>query len=349
MTADIDTGGAACMNIHDTHSVSLDCDGHGISGHLFTALDATTPVVVQNASAVIITNCSLSNRPVTPTGMFTLWGLDIENSTDIALTNNNITAIEINKLSSGHVSNNQIVGYYAQYNSNNVTISQNSIVGIADEIGAAGIILQGGHSNQALNNTMDGKWDRISEGTLARGWDDGIILDNEAGDLISGNSIQNVWGGGIAASDSLQNTVISNNTIQHAYGCAIGAGWYMDWVGNQVLNNQADDVSQLLTFFYYDDYSPEPPSPTVHFENNRFVANVVGKVNGNQSVGSRSEIVISPQQYIHFLQVQVDHNVLQDNNFGQYAPFLIPPIGFIDGGGNACQMPTDGSPITCHP
>jgi parallel beta-helix repeat protein len=347
LTADIDTGGAACMNIHATHSVTLDCSGYRI-----TASNGIVPVMVQNATAVTVTNCSLSNQYISPRGTVTPYGLDIENSTDVAVTYNTIAGININGVSRGYVSDNQIVGYYEQYNSHGMTISQNSIAGVADEQGAAGIALNSGYSNQVLNNTMDGKWNRLPVTSLldVNGWDDGIVLDNEAGDVISGNNIQNVWDAGIEGAYSLMNTVISGNTIQHIYGCAIGAWWYIDWVGNQVLNNQADDVAQLLTIFYADNTTPAPPSPTVHFENNLFVGNVVEQLSPiNPVVGPRSEITIAPVPYIHYLQVQVDNNVLKDNNFGQNAPELIPATGFIDGGGNVCQTATDGSPITCHP
>ncbi len=135
LTADIDTGGAACMNIHGIDPVSLDCNGHRI-----TVSNGIVPVMVQNATAVTITNCSLSNQYVSPQGTVTPYGLDIKNSADIALNYNTIAGINFYGVSRAHVSNNQIVGYYAQYNSHNVTVSENIITAVADEPGAAGII-----------------------------------------------------------------------------------------------------------------------------------------------------------------------------------------------------------------
>ncbi|SRR5260370_22948283 len=66
----------------------------------------------------------------------------------------------------------------------------------------------------------------------------------------------------------------SNNTIQHTLTAAIGAWWYTEWIGNQILNNQADDVSQLLSIYYDENVGIALP-PKVHFENNRLVGNVI--------------------------------------------------------------------------
>jgi parallel beta-helix repeat protein len=343
LTADIDTGGAACINIHDTHSVTLDCNSHRITGG-----DGIVPVIVQNATAVSITNCSVSSQFMSPSGTVTPYGLDIENSADVALTSNTIAGIHFYAVSRAYLSNNQILGYHQQYNSHNVTVSQNSIKGVSDEFGAAGIVLDGGSSNQVLNNTMDGAWNGVPALALQdfNGWDDGIVLSNEVSDVISGNTIQNVWDAGIEASNSLMNTIISNNTISHTLGSAIGAWWDIYWVGNQVLNNQADDAWQLLIIYYAQ--STDTPPSTVHFENNRFVGNVIGKLSGIDyaHVGPRSKIAINPFGYPKLF---VGNNVLQNNQFGEYAPELIPADGFTDGGGNVCQTLTAGSPINCHP
>lgn len=343
LAADIDASGPACMNIHDTHSVSLDCSGHHITGG-----DGIVPVTVQNATAVSIANCSLSSQFMSPRGTVTQRALDIENSADVAVVDNTIAGINFYAVNRADVSNNRIVGYYQQYNSHNVTISVNSIAGVADELGAAGIVLDGGLSNQVLNNTMDGAWNGVLALALQdfNGWDDGIVLRNETSDVISGNTIQNVWDAGIEASNSLMNTVISNNTIHHVLGAAIGAWWDIYWEGNQVINNQADDAWQLLIIYYAQ--STDTPPSTVHFENNRFVGNVIGKLSGIDyaHVGPRSKIAINPFGYPKLF---VDNNVLQNNQFGEYAPELIPADGFIDGGGNVCQTLTAGSPITCHP
>ncbi len=189
---------------------------------------------------------------------------------------------------------------------------------------------------------MDGKWDGVSP--HFNGWDDGIILTNETGDLISGNTIQHVWDAGIEGAYSLTNTVISNNTIQHTLTAAMGAWWYTEWIGNQILNNQADDVSQLLSI-YYDENVGIPPPSKVHFESNRFVGNVILHPSAFDTfaLNSQSKITIKPAGYP---QVLADNNVLQDNHFGQFAPELIPAAGFIDGGGNVCQTAT--AVIACN-
>lgn len=345
LTVDIDTSGAACMNIHDTQSVTLDCNGHRIM-----ADNGFTPLMVQNVTAFALTNCSVTNQGTTVSGTVTAYGLDIETGADIALTYNNIAGIKVYNVSRGDVSNNQIVGYYEQFNSHEVTISQNTVVAVADELFLlAGIELDEGHNNQVLKNAMDGKWNGMTFDNLLKftGWQQGILLSKEAGDLISENDIQNVWDAGIGAIYSLVNTTISMNSIHHTLGSAIEVSSYIDWQGNQVLNNQSDDVAELLTI-RYTEQAGFPAPPTVHFENNYFVGNGVAHVSGTDffHYGSRSEITIKP---VESVQLLVDNNVLEDNNFGQYAPALTPAKGFIDGGGNVCQTATDGSPITCHP
>ena len=347
------SSGPTCLSILNAHNVRLDCAGHTITS---TRNTVTGVIDIESSDNISLTDCSSAQPPIVEPDGYVIHPADmlINNCQQVRVTQSHIESIDVSGLQNGLFSGNQITGYYRQMNASGVTVSNNSVTVYGNSTGAAGIIADGGQDNQILNNFIDGSWNGDPDSEL--GADDGIVVQGENGDTVTGNTIQNVWDLGIEPDNSMTDTLIANNIIRHCNVGAIGSYKLTSWYGNTIANNQASDVPELFDIFFQT--LPPPPAPTtIYFQNNSFSNNSMSFQRVTNNIpgpgGSISFDYFNPtlnpgtSPLYTFIS---GNNVMMGNNFDSAAaaPYLSPAEAFVDGGGNICQ-PGPNTVIACHP
>src|ERR1019366_8509568 len=94
-----------------------------------------------------------------------------------------------------------------------------------------------------LQNTLSGGYDGSGANV---GTDDGILLKNETGDTVQGNTINRFYDAGIEGVDAVTRTTLAANTITNVGVAGIGAYWCTNWTSNVI---QANNVSQAPHMF----------------------------------------------------------------------------------------------------
>jgi hypothetical protein len=261
---------------------------------------------------------------------------------------------------------------YDQNYSHRVVISNNTLVSQTrgSAFGGALVLSNAGSGNQIVNNVMDGKW----SGSGSTDTDDGVVISDESGDTISGNTISNVFDCGIETVGVIANANISNNSITRTGFCGIG-GWYWNSLRSSTISgNVASNVPRLFHFYRifglraagFDEGPHELPADgAVYFSDNVFDGNRLlnPSVAGNPSsilliynqldyAGTISNLpgerVAGPSDFV------LTNNIFRNNDFGHtlFAPAFGAPIVpglVIDGGGNICNI-INGvpNPLVCH-
>jgi hypothetical protein len=336
-----------CLAIHDVSNVQLNCQSHSVSSN-----NPDGAIELNNVSNFSISQCNLVQ--LSPTTSYAV-ALFIRNSHDGTLSYNSIQGARVNNgtpVDSSYnlqVSRNQFtLGYDQWYAHDNVI--QNNIFNIPSINGPGssdGVGSNWGARNQILNNTINGGWDSIPR-LSPLGLDDGILLSNEDSDLIENNHISNTWDAGIETENVISSLTISGNDITNCMQVAIG-GWYGNsWLGNHVLNNNADHVPSLFKFLFAG--ALQPYQTNVYFLNNDFEGNVLHTTSHLNWTSPFSDFNISaPLPSDTFV---LGNNRLANNNFGtaDLAPDFYPASMIVDGGGNICAPPstTQGYPIVCN-
>lgn len=376
LTRNIGPGASAtaCINIHDTQAVQLDCAGFAIVDDNTTTL--SQPLEVNKVQHLSVKNCSLK-----------AFFVNLMSSSHIAMTANTIVgtdAVSAANIQIWHTDrlvfdNNTLTGLVQQNYGSYVTFSNNRITGTKQGLTATIVMNYGAH-NRILNNVLDGNWDgKIATGLggTREGYDDGIVVSDTDDMVIADNLIQNVWDCGIEWVGTLSNSEIRDNRIVQAEYCGIG-GWYFSSVlGTKFVRNT---VAKAAQFFISSRvyglrpaglYDGVPADTVAYFKDNLFDGNVFTDANGHFGTPERAitlplydnygysgslsslpgEVVIPPSA------MQIGNNVFKNNQFGKgpYAPFFgnkAPVSGYvIDGGNNTCSPPTQpitGYPLTCH-
>jgi len=205
------------------------------------------------------------------------------------------------------------------YHSSQVTFDHNRL---------SSIFLEGGSNNTVLDNAIDGGYD----GSLkAVGQDDGVVLIDETGDTIRGNTIRNVYDAGIEGVDVVANSEIANNVIVNAADTGIGSYWCTSWTGNRISGNTVSHGSSLLKFIYKVGTSKcVNPSTPGAFADNQFV--------GNRFFDQTLEAgLVIAFDFPTLPPGVVFNNLIQGNDIaGFLGPNPVPAAGFVNGGRNVC-------------
>jgi parallel beta-helix repeat protein len=194
---------------------------------------------------------------------------------------------------------------------------------------SAGIDAKGGGGNQIVDNVIDGAWN--GDPRSQAGADDGILIYNEVGDTVQGNTISHVWDAGIEGVGSVSNTTIAFNTIDQALIAGIGAYRNTSWRSNTI---EWNSVSHSQLMFRFDNAAVGGQTSGFAFRDNRIL--------NNRFVDSLGTPTSAPAQCFFFPEVDVANNVIQGNDFraGNGRPVFEPGAGFVDGGGNFCAAAT---------
>ena len=314
-----------CLALQNLAMTQLDCGGHMLPGlslnsvNTVTISNCTIPnfVNVNNSQTVTFNNCTIGGGFI----VSSTSGAVVTNSR-IAMPPTSMFAIQLINVTSGRLSQNIFTGGNG---------------------GSATIYLYGGSGNQVLQNTITGGYDGAD---TFDGTDDGVLLINETGDTVQGNTISNFFDTGVEGVDLVTNSTIAGNSISNAGTTAIGTYWCTNWSNNVVANNTVTQ-SPLLFFMKFNVGLGQCGTSTVvlGFSGNQFIGNQFGNAavgdfpseGGVPVPGGRvSGFGAEPRMVINMTGA-VSGNVLQGNNFGSYdGPYLTPLAGFVDGGGNIC-------------
>jgi parallel beta-helix repeat protein len=355
--------GTACLRIHDTQNVTLDCQFHTVTGGT-----SASAITITNVQGFTIKRCTLESTE----GGFVLMAT---NSSKGSLTGNTIgdlstpEVIQFESVDNTSVVSNTLNAPFQQYYSSGNVFRSNTATCPQSETCAALFVSGLGSSNTIAQNKIDGQG---SFQTYPYGADDGIFIEDESGDVLSGNTIQNTWDAGIETEGNIVNMHIKSNVISGVAYAGIG-GWYWNsWDNVSVINNTVTNTGQMFVLFRMCGLRPQnwdgngaPADTAVYFRNNVF--------SGNQLVGSQpldvsafipifDELSYRGEQQVCGIQgeqpvpksdFKLHNNTFTQNNFGhvELPPYFSSPVtpGFIiDGGGNVCSNPGSPYPLVCN-
>ena len=362
VTADLSSSGT-CLDVHDTHDVTLDCAGHSVGGQ--PALNMT------DVDRFSVTNCTFVSTGAV--GVVTL--LRTSNGT-FAGDTFGTTFVNVVRGLDLRIDHNTFNGSYQQGYSKRVVFSTNSMVsqtrGSASS--AALVVSDFGSDNRMVDNVIDGRWDGVRIPLHQTETDDGIVIADETGDTISGNTIANVFDCGIETSGVIANAAIANNRISNTGICGIG-GWYWNSLSASTISgNTVEGAPTLFLFFRifglrpagFDSLHELPSDSVVLFNDNTFDGNrlvnpyvqagvdasifwLYSNLNYSGSISNTpGERVARPSDFV------VKNNTFRNNDFGKAlsAPLFGTPVVpgvVIDGGGNICKNDGGaGYPLVCH-
>lgn len=343
----INTKSEPCINIVDTSNVNLDCQNHTISSK-----NENYNIYVNRSSNFKISNCKLISTLNVPVGVSTQNVLSVESSNhgeiSDSVINGNFTTV--NRSSFITMRNNTYTNQLLVYRSNNVMIRDSNFSSLSTE----SVKLQEGNNNSVVSNFMDGQSDGIYRGMDGNiGGDDGVLLQDETGDLIQGNTIKNFYDCSIENTGYMYDTKILENTADNAGVCFLG-GWYHSSVKNLIAkDNVASNMPSLFNF--HRKYKLRPGEQIVYFLNNTFENNKLSNPRLN-TVFPFSSFFFFDGSEVPLSKHVVGNIVLKNNDFTKLLPPIsIAPTGMIvDGGGNICSGSSenekggsDNIPVNC--
>lgn len=351
----------SCLNIHDVNNIQIDCKDHTIS--------AIPPIGMTNVRGFSLRNCNLEERGYEKYGSPVPF--QIKNAKDGVIESNAFKDmfVDINNSSNVKVINNKFSHLLQQTYSINNLIEAN-LFKLSRRENITGMIVSSfGSNNKIIKNNIDGGWDGIHNNQI--GADDGIIITDEAGDVINDNVIRNNWDCGIETGGIISNTEMINNTILNNDICGIGAWHANSWTGNTVSNNLIDRAPIMFLFYRDVGLRQQGFDPELHirpadtkmyflnntFKNNKFINPLVQP--GLSFPSSRFDIPNSlslsnldthGERPITPNDVVVGNNIFISNDFGTTlsAPSFTPKGMIIDGGNNICASTSESDyPLRC--
>jgi parallel beta-helix repeat protein len=238
----------ACIQIQSQGPVTLDCQNFEI----LTPTNGGIPISVANSAGFTIQNCFVG-----PTGATIVPDVQIVSSSNGTLRNNyffrapSISTTDQNSIavassSALTVTGNTFFVPYKQYQTSQSNISNNSFSCMS---GDCTVVVESsqGTGNVLSNNTIDGKAG-ADAAVFSSGSDDGIIINDESSDTVTGNTISNVWDCGIEFTGNIIYGTFSGNTINNASLAGIGGWYWLSLYANTFRGNQVNGAANAFTF-----------------------------------------------------------------------------------------------------
>jgi parallel beta-helix repeat protein len=317
VTADLTTspGSLSCLNV-TISNIQLNCQGHAVSNI----------TIASGLSGLAIANCITSILAATQVTNLSVIGSTL---TQVVLTAASGAAIQNNTF--GNTSG---FAGVTLAESSGAVVRNNTFNGPSGVAGRnAAIVLHDGMNNQVIGNTINGFYDG---GPTENGVDDGVLLSNESGDLVQGNTISNCFDTGVEGLDSLTNTTIADNTMTNIGASGVATYWCTHWLNNVIRDNSVSETPGLFKAVYSQGTNCGSQVAPIAFSNNQLVGNRFR----DPAAGYGSAVVIVAPRMIVSLGASssvITANLLLGNDFGsEEGPELMPLNGFIDGGGNIC-------------
>ena len=318
-----------CIKIQNVSNVSLDCQNHTI-----TSKNENYGIYIKGDSDFKLNNCKLASSVNIPVETSAQHMLRIENSKRGELQNSTIGGnfATISGSSFVTIRNSTFNNQLNVYKSNNVTIRDSNFSNGSDNI-----TLQEGSNNSVISNFIDGKSDGVFRGFEGSiGADDGIVIKDESGDLIQGNTLKNFFDCAIENVGYMFDAKIIGNTASNTGVCFLG-GWYWSSVkGIIVKDNVVSNMPNL--FYFFRQYSLKPTEQYVYFQNNTFENNKLSSPKLDTSFLMASRFVFDGSA-VPLQNHILGNNVLRNNDFTKLVgPLRLAPANIvIDGGGNICS------------
>lgn len=318
-----------CIKIQNTSNVILDCQNHTITGK-----NENYDIYVKGTSNFKIKNCKLVSSINVSADISSQHVLRIENSKLGEVDNSSIDGnfASISGSSFITIKKSAFTGQLSVYKSNNVIIKDSRFSNGMDPI-----TLQEGNNNSVISSLIDGKSDGVFRGFNGSiGADDGIVIKDESGDIIQGNTLQNFFDCAIENIGKMFDAKIVGNKASNAGVCFLG-GWYWSSVkGIVVKDNTVSDTPTL--FYFFRQYSLKPNEKYVYFQNNIFENNKMSNPKLNTSFSMASKMVFNGT-FVPMQKYLLGNNILRNNDFSKFnGPLRVAPANVItDGGGNICS------------
>ncbi len=342
----LNEGSGPCIKVTNVSNVTLDCKDHAITGK-----NEDYAIHVKGSSNFKIANCKLESNEPLPTNRAQHL-LRIENSSKGEMDKDTIGGTYSSISGSSHIAIHDSVftNQLNVYQSNNVSIKSSQFSNILDPI-----TLQEGYDNSVISNTIDGKSDGRYVGLEnSIGADDGIVIKDQIGTVIQGNTLSNFFDCAIENVGYMYDAKIVGNTVRNTGVCFLG-GWYYSSVKGILVKDNV--VSQTPNLFYFSRlYALKPREKYVYFQNNTFENNKLSDPKLDTAYSLASRIVFNGSD-VPISQHILGNNVFKNNDFTkQTAPLRITPGNIvIDGGGNTCSGAEeeqrgggDPIPFDCH-
>jgi len=351
VTADLSNAAGPCLDIHDARNVTLDCGGHAVGG--------SPALNMSNVDGFSVTNCKFASTAQ----YYVAFLIQVSNG---LFQHDTFGTQVVNVVEATDVrfDQNTFEGGYQQGYAVRVTLSSNSLVNTTGAPDAAMILSQFGSNNKITGNVIDGKWVGSGQGQA----DDGIGINDESSDTVSGNSIANVFDCGIETSGVVADTIFSDNTIRRTGFCGIG-GWYWNSLrGCTISGNTIDTVPAAFEFFRifglrpagFDSLHKLPADTAVYFSENVFDGNRIINPQGRSLIpvythmgynGAVSDI--PGERAATDSDFVLTNDTFRNDDFGHSVPapsFGSPVVAgiIVDGGGNVCSDGGPGYPLVCH-
>lgn len=298
-----------CLTISQVSGVQLDCQNHHVPG-----------VELNHVNNAMVTNCLMTDTLT----MTNVSGVTVSHSTTTGGYIITASSVSISTTTIGTAVGGGQVGGYTVTGGTGVTFTQDTIIA-----GLNGIWFQDGMNNQVIQSTLTGGYDG---GSVQRGADDGVVLRNESGDTVQGNTFSNFFDTAVETAGAVTNSTVANNQVANIGTAAFGSYWCTNWSGNQIRGNTVS-MAPLLVLIRYEVGTTQCGTSVAApgFVNNQFLGNVFGTpIVGLGGSGPEARMQVQ-------MPGTVQGNLVQSNNFGTLdGPDLTPLSGFVDGGGNTC-------------
>jgi hypothetical protein len=268
-------------------------------------------------------------------GGHAVGGVTFSNVNNVSVKNCQVTGtVALTDANSVTLVNCLVTGFINVVRGTNVDITGGAVLVNSPEILVA-IWLKDGSNNLVQQVMLTGGYDG---GKANVGADDGIVLEDEISDQVTGNVIKDFYDLGVEGIDALANVSVTGNTFSNLGSGAVGSYWCTSWTGNVVRDNQVVAAPTLALVGYHVGPICAAATPA-SFSNNQFVANVFRSQAAGTLGGPMGPTTPGGPSMSVSMSGQVSNNLVQGNDFGTYGcPTLLPPTGFVDGGGNVCAV-----------
>ncbi len=359
LTASLKTTQDDCIHIHHVKNVAFDCKG-------FSIFNDKTSIILNHVNNFSIQHCILrmNSTDINLSDYYIGNAVEIKNSHTGVFKNNEVRDQSIQVSASSFLSFiNNSFDVYNQDATNYSRIEENTMPcgEICKKTSSNGpswnIGSTYGHDNTIIHNRINGGSDGVYSTRI--GPDDGIVIQDEFNDLISGNIVQNHWDCSIETLGVISSTIVENNVLSNAPYCGIG-GWHYSSLLNTTFRNNVftaydhrDSLAPLFSFFRIHPLRENEGEHVMYFANNSFINNSIHYVFRPGS----EDLIALPSSFTFFDNVEVppakmilQGNLFQNNDFGKLsrAPTFYPPEMVVDGKGNRCKAPLEPDyPLTC--
>ncbi len=346
LTADVVApADTTCLDVHDTSNVTIDCRGHAITSTASTV--ATTIINVSNVSGFNLYNCTVNPAPAGAPNYMN-EGLALAGVTGGTIQHDQFlqrTMVVLSQTSGLSFVDDTVVGI-VQSDHGSANSYRWLRAGVPGFAGAAVLSLGFGDHETVQYSTLDGNGGTGPNGNF--GMDNALTLQWETAATVDSNVLANVWDCDLETLGLITGAQITNNQLNHATYCGLGAWWWTSWRSNIVRNNRVDASAQMLALYRLGGLDTAHGETTVYFDHNTFDSNGFTQPTGQN--GAYVDLAPADNEALAAVPLVTGANLVTGNDWSAtpYPPVLLPAAMFVDGGGNRCHPSTDPRTQTVH-